>query len=371
MDNVGRYVDYVMSNSTPYHPYWVLHKIDESGNYQLKWSYDDGVMTSSFMALYKTTGNVKYLKFVDDFFDIFVHENGTIVNYQVSSYNIDHVCNGYVLFDLYKETGKAKYQRACELLRTQLLTHPRTIHGSFWHKKIYPNQVWLDGLYMGQPFYAKYLKEHQQGFEDVLLQFRNARKFLFSESKKLYFHGYDDTKSIFWCDPVTGHSKNFWSRAVGWHLMALIETIEITESEELVELLKETIDGVIPYLSKNHMIYQVVDRKDYLENYEETSGSSMLAYAMLKGYRLGVLEKSYYQKGKQIFDGIVNQKLVYKDNKYRLEDTCLVAGLGPEKDLRRNGTVEYYLSEKRAEDDPKGVGPFILAYNEILRSNNR
>ena len=192
------------------------------------WNYVDGCMMTSLLELYKTTKIDQYLAFVVEFVDFYVYEDGTIRGYDVEKFSTDDVCESRILFDLYKFTSDIKYLKAIEYTRQQIIKHPRTSEGNFWHKKIYPNQVWLDGLYMMMPFYIQYEKylNNKKNYKDIVDQFRNVRLRMFDENKPLYYHGYDATKSIIWADKNTGLSRSFWLRAMGWLIVALVDVIE-------------------------------------------------------------------------------------------------------------------------------------------------
>lgn len=301
-------------------------------------------------------------------------EDGTIRGYSKEKYNLDDVNEGKVLFELYEKTGKEKYKKAIFLLESQLEEQPRTVTGNFWHKQIYPNQIWLDGLYMGQVFSTLFKKYFgNKDYSDVVNQYKNVRKLMFDENKKLYYHGCDCSKTAFWADKETGCSKNFWLRAIGWFTISLIDNIDYIDDEsakaELIKIFAEAIDGISQYAdAETGMYYQVVDQGGREGNYLETSGSSMIAYAMMKGARLGVIDKKYAEMGRKTFDGICKKYLSISDNgDLNLGGICLVAGLGPEDNKRRDGTYEYYISEPVVENDAKGVAPFVLCYTEVKR----
>lgn len=261
----------------------------------------------------------------------------------------------------------------------QIKTHPRTKEGNFWHKKIYPNQVWLDGLYMMQVFYTRYETErhNNQNFTDILEQFKNVYNIMRDKETGLYYHGYDSTKTMFWADKETGLSKNYWLRSIGWYTVALIDVYEYMnealydEQHTIKEIFKNTIDSILKYQDEeSKMFYQVPNFPGREKNYLETSGSSMIAYAILKGVRLRALPERYREIGLGIFNGICQRYMTVKNGDLNLGGICLVAGLGPENNLRRDGTYEYYMSEPIVENDAKGVGPFIMAYTEVKRLGN-
>lgn len=370
---IDAYIEKLLKCSTPDAPIWNIESIKQGK--KPHWNYIDGCMITSLLEIGKITGKSDYFDFAESFIDYYVSDDGSILGYDIEKYNLDDLNEGRVLFDLYEMTGKEKYRLAIENQARQLTSQPRTCTGNFWHKLIYPNQIWLDGLYMAQVFstkYQKYLKTHD--YSDVLLQIKNVRKYMFDEKYGLYYHGFDCSKSIFWADPETGLSKNFWLRAIGWYTVAMIDIIEICDDEsvkaEISVIFRELMESIIKYRDNDSkMYYQVVNMGERDGNYLETSGSSMIAYAQLKGARLNVLPHSYADYGKETFDGICKKYLhISDDGDLNLAGICLVAGLGPENNRRRDGSFEYYISEPVVENDAKGVAPFILCYTEILRN---
>ena len=370
-EEIDAYVRGLIEKSSPSHTAWNIESVREGR--PASWNYIDGCMITALLAMSDITGDARYFDFAESFIDWFVLDDGTIRTYDRKKYNLDDINEGRVLFPLYAKTGKEKYKKAAGNLYRQIQEQPRTFEGNFWHKAIYPNQVWLDGLYMAQPFYALYETAFGSGdVSDTLSQIANVRLRMFDEARKLYYHGYDATRTIFWADPVTGCSKNFWLRSVGWFSVALVDLCEILPNgagrDRLCEIFNELIAGVAPYADKETGLYwQVVDQGGREGNYLETSGSSMLAYSMLKGARLGVLPKEYAAKGEKTFRGIVDKYLSFTDGELNLGGICLVAGLGPEDNPRRDGSYEYYISEPVVENDAKGVAPFVLCYTEIKR----
>lgn len=369
---IDKYIDRLMEGSTPDKPLWNIESIREGKPPQ--WNYIDGCMITALLCAAEITGERKYSDFAEKFIDWYVHEDGSITGYSVEEYNLDNINEGRVLFDLYRMTGKEKYKKAIDLIKTQLDGQPRTGTGNFWHKKIYPDQIWLDGLYMAQVFYTLYQKNFGGGdYSDIVNQFKKVRELMFDEEKKLYYHGCDTSKKMFWADKETGCSKGFWLRSIGWFCISLIDNIDYMDDEnaraELVKLFAEAIDGIARYADpETGMFYQVVDCGGREGNYLETSGSSMMAYAMMKGARLGVIDKKYAAFGKKTFDGICKKYLSISDEgELNLGGICLVAGLGPENKLHRDGSFEYYVSEPVVDNDAKGVAPFVLAYTEIKR----
>lgn len=371
---IENYISRLINESSPDAPVWNIENIRHGK--KAGWNYIDGCMMTSLYSLYKLTGERKYLGFVDNFVDYYVSEDGSILGYDAETYNLDNINEGRVLFDLYAETGKEKYKKAIELLFRQLEKQPRTAYGNFWHKKIYPEQVWLDGLYMAQVFYTRYETEFNRGggYADIVRQFRNVYNNMYDRDKKLYYHGWDCTKKAFWSDPSTGLSKSFWLRAIGWFTVGLVDTISYFNCSspnlkaELITMFRKTVEGLEQYIDpEKDMFWQVVDKAGEEGNYLETSGSAMIAYAMMKGARLGYADRRFAALGERVFNGICREYLAETDGGLNLGGICLMAGLGPEDNKRRDGSYEYYISEPKVENDAKGTGPFVMAYTEIRR----
>lgn len=375
MKILDSYINQLLDASTPKAPIWNIEKIRDGG--ENTWNYVDGCMIKAILELYHITANSRYLSFADQFVDYFVKEDGSILSYDPSEYNLDNVNAGKTLFDLYEFTKKEKYRKAMDTIYSQLQKQPRTSTGNFWHKEIYPQQIWLDGLYMAQPFYMQYEAVYNGGknCQDVYHQFLQVYKLMKDERNGLYYHAYDDSRTMFWCDKVTGLSENFWLRALGWYAMALIDTIEVMpetmekEKQELTGIYQELIDSMLPYQDeKTGMWYQVVNRGGISPNYLETSGSAIFAYAIMKSVRIGILEPAYFAYGRKAFDGICHTYLSEENGQLQLDGICLVAGLGNKEN--REGTFEYYMREPVVKNEAKGVAPLILAYIETLYEKN-
>lgn len=374
MDMIVKYIDELLEKSTPERPMWNIEKLKSGA--KSEWNYIDGCMIKAILEMYSITKEEKYLAFADAFIDYRVNEDGTIAGYSVEKYNIDDVNAGKTLFELYDLTGKEKYRKAIDLVYSQVQTQPRTKEGNFWHKKIYPNQIWLDGLYMGQPFYMEYETRfnNKENYKDIFNQFFNVYELLRDKETGLYYHAYDSSREMFWCDKETGLSKNFWLRALGWYTMALLDTLDKCdpvgyeeEYEKLKKIFAELMESMLKFQDESGMWYQVVNMAGREKNYLETSGSAIMAYALLKGVRLNFLPEIYRQFGEKAMTGICDRYLNTEEGKMSLGGICLVAGLGG-PDMR-DGTYEYYMSEPIVQDDAKGVGPFLLAYTELLRIN--
>ena len=366
---IDAFIDHLVETSTPEKTAWNMEKIREGK--AASWNYIDGCMLTALMAMGRITGQARYIEFVERCVDYFVGEDGSIRTFAPEAYNLDDINEGRVLFGLYERTGKPQYRLAAEGLAKQLEGHPRTAEGNFWHKAIYPNQVWLDGIYMAQPFRALYAKYFGGGdYADIVKQITLVRDRMCDPETGLYYHGYDASRTAFWANPDTGCSENFWLRSLGWFAVALADLLEILpegqDRDTLTAIFRDLMASMDRYADPETGLYwQVPDQGGREGNYLETSGSAMMAYAMLKGARLGFLEKAYADKGRKTFDGITGKYLTFTEDGIGLGGICLVAGLGPETNRRRDGSYAYYISEPVVENDAKGVAPFVLAYTEI------
>jgi len=369
---IERYILELIRRSTPRRTAWNLEKIREGRD--VSWNYIDGCMLTALTAMTEITGDDRYAAFVEEVADSFVREDGSIDTFQPEKHALDDYNEGRILFPMYARTGNEKYRRAAETLHRALEEQPRTEEGNFWHKAIYPNQVWLDGTYMALPFLAMYENTFGKGeIRDIMEQLRVVRSRMRDPKTGLYYHGYDASRKAFWADPETGLSRYFWLRAIGWYSLALADLTELIpkgmeERDELAGTLRELMESLRTYADPETGMYlQVVDQAGREGNYPETSGSAMVACAMLKGARLGVLDGSFREQGEKTFNGILDRFLKVQDGMIGLENICLVAGLGPEDNRRRDGSYEYYISEPVVANDAKGAAPFILCYTEIRR----
>ncbi len=333
-----------------------------------QWDYIHGLNLLGFSKVYQQTKDPRYLAYIDSYYDMLIEEDGTIKTYVREKFNIDMVNPGKVLFFLYDVTGKEKYKKAAAILRQQLVDHPRTEQGGFWHKKRYPHQMWLDGLYMGAPFYAEYIVRwgDMKELEDVFLQFELIEANLYDETTGLPRHGWDASREQAWSDKDTGLSPNHWTRALGWYAMAMVDVLEIVPEQHpktawLQARFQKFIDATVKYQHVSGNWYQVTDLGHREENYLEASGTAMITYAIAKGAKLGFLPSDYLHFAEKGFAGMIDQMISVDPNTniISLDNTCRVAGLGGNP--YRDGSFEYYMSEPVNSNDPKGVGPFILA----------
>lgn len=337
-----------------------------------RWSYDQGVILKGIEGIWNNTGEGKWFKYIEHSMDHYVREDGTIYDYRPDEYNIDHVNNGKLLLLLFQVTGKQKYKKAAELLRGQLKTHPRTNEGGFWHKKIYPYQMWLDGLYMGEPFYAEYAKifHEDSAFNDIANQFIYMERHARDKKTGLLYHGWDESKQQKWANKETGLSPHFWARALGWYGMAMVDALEHFPAnhwgrDSIIAILNRFAKAVVKVQdAKSGVWYDIVDMPAAPKNYKEASASCMLVYTLLKGVRNGYLPATYLTNARKGYAGIIKE-FIETDSagQTNLKGTVSVSGLGGNP--YRDGSYDYYMSEKVIVNDPKGMGSFIKCSAEF------
>lgn len=331
-----------------------------------KWSYDQGVILKGIEGLWNATGNADYFRYIQKCMDFYVQDDGSIKGYKPDEYNIDHINNGKLLLLLYRVTGKEKYKKASDLLRHQLATHPRTSEGGFWHKKIYPYQMWLDGLYMGEPFYAEYAKlfHEDTAFNDITRQFVLMERHARDAKTGLLYHGWDESKQQRWADKTTGLSPNVWARAMGWYGMAMVDALDHFPAnhpgrDSIIKILNRFAKAITAYQDpRAGTWFDIVNKQTTPKNYREASASSMLVYTLAKGVRKGYLPPSYLQNATKGYHGIIKEFIETDANgQTNLKGTVSVSGLGGNP--YRDGSFEYYMSEPVIVNDPKGMGAFI------------
>jgi unsaturated rhamnogalacturonyl hydrolase len=318
---------------------------------QSRWHYKHGLLFQGVYHLWQKTGNGRYRQSVQAYVDRFVTANGEIQTYREDEYNIDQINPGKLLFPLFRETGELRFRQAMDRLRRQLRNHPRTNEGGFWHKKIYPYQMWLDGIYMGSVFYAEYAAEFNEPevFDDVAFQFLTLEKHTREPKTGLLYHAWDESRKMPWANPETGCSPHFWSRAIGWYVMALVDVLDVFPSDhparpEFIKILARTLTAVSHYQDKTTGLWwQILDQSDRPGNYLEASGSCMFVYAMAKGVRQGYLEPEWLAVANNAFNGLLHN-LVTTDEEGRvdLHGVCSTAGLGGVP--YRDGSFKYYVN---------------------------
>lgn len=337
-----------------------------------RWSYDQGVYLKGIEAVWKQTGDGKYFKYMKNWMDVFVDNDGNINTYKLDSYNIDNVLCGRILLSLYSVLGDEKYYKAANILRSQLASQPRTKEGGFWHKKIYENQMWLDGLYMGVPFYAEYAKTFHQdtAFNDIANQFIWMENHARDTKTGLLYHGWDESKTQKWSNPTTGTSPEFWARADGWYGVALVDVLEQfpnsnPQKKKLIEILNRYATAIAKVQEpKTGVWFDILDKPTTKGNYLESSASCMFVYTIAKGVRLGYLPKEALAVAQKGYNGIIKNFIETDANgQTNLKGTVTVSGLGGTP--YRDGSYDYYMKEKVITNDAKGLGAFLLAATEM------
>jgi unsaturated rhamnogalacturonyl hydrolase len=344
-----------------------------------RWEYEMGLILQAIEQVWYRTADDRYFQYIQKNMDRYITPEGGIRTYKMDEFNIDFVTPGRALLMLAQQSlpGKEKYRKAADLLRQQLAQQPRTNEGGFWHKKRYPSQMWLDGLYMAEPFYAEYTRLYEpsgKSFDDIINQFVWMETHARDARTGLLYHGWDESREQQWANKETGHSPNFWSRAIGWYVMALVDVLDYVPQShprrgELITILQRTIPAILKYQDpKTGCWYQVTDRAGGKGNYLEASGTAMFVYATAKGVRMGYLPASMLASARKGYEGML-KKFITTDDRgmIHLEKTVLVSGLGGNP--YRDGSYAYYLSEPLRQDDLKGVGPFIMASVEMEIAN--
>ena len=339
-----------------------------------RWGYTHGLVVKSMLEEWKHTGDSVYYEYAKIYADSLIDANGHIKTMKYLSFNIDNVNGGKILFDLYAQTGDERYKIAMDTLRKQMAEQPRTSEGGFWHKLRYPHQMWLDGIYMGAPFYAEYAFRNNlpQDYADVINQFVTCARHTYDPKNGLYRHACDVSCTQRWADPVTGQSKHTWGRAMGWYAMALVDVLEFIPQHEVGrDSLLDILNNVAVQVKKlqdpkTGGWYQVMDRSGDKGNYVESSCSAMFIYSLFKAVRLGYIDKSYLDVALKGYKGFLDNFIeVDKNGLVTITKACAVAGLGGK--VYRSGDYDYYINETIRNNDPKAVGPFIMASLEYER----
>ena len=352
--------------------------MERRAEYTDKWSYDYGVLLKGIEDVYLRTHDQKYFKYIERTMDGFINLNGDIPLYKNVN-NIDHINLGKSLLFLYNYTRNLSkeqgYLKALVLIRSQLQNHPRTKEGVFWHKQIYPWQIWLDGIYMCSPFYAQFTYDIEDAlydceeYDDVARQILLSFKYLYNKETKLMHHAIDESLEVFWCDKETGLSKNYWGRSIGWYAMACVDALEYMPEEHkdraaIIEIFQKVVDGMLEYRdTESNVWYQVVDMPNRKGNYKEATVSNMMVYAIAKGINDGHLPREkYLEIVKSCYQGILDEFItVTNQGLVNVNKNCQGAGLGPADNITRDGSFAYYISENIVTNAPFGVGAFILA----------
>ena len=332
-----------------------------------KWDYCQGLMGSALLKLYAQTHDTSFYNYVSHFADFMIDSAGHVRTYNPNEYSLDRVNGGKFLFVLYHKTHKVKYLKAIQTFRTQLLHQPRTTDGGFWHKAIYPHQMWLDGAYMASPFLAEYGSEMHDtaAILDAVHQLLLMAKHTYDPKSGLYYHAWDESHEQRWANKITGQSPNFWSRSMGWYMMALVDVLDYVPTNnpqrgKLISIFSHLAKTLLKYQDpKSGLWYQVTDSIHSKGNYLESSSTAMFMYAMTKGVNKGYLNKDYLTVSRSTFSRFLHSAVVVDSiGSYSITRACAVAGLGGKH--YRDGSYSYYIIEPQRNNDPKVIGPFLM-----------
>lgn len=307
----------------------------------------------------------------------FITETGSIHTYEPDLFSIDLINPGRVLILLEQKTGEKKYRAAVDYLRGRLKLHPRTSEGAFWHRVTYPNQLWLDGVYMGIPFLVQYAAAYETGatrhasFKEAVHEFEITRKHLRNAETGLYIHAFDESRKAEWANPQTGLAPEFWSRGMGWFAMAIVDVLDYLPPKEtelrntMIEIAQEFAAGIVAHQDpETGTWWQITNKPDAIGNYRESTATAMFSYFLAKATHKGYLPDTYKTSAIKAYQGLINEFVsVHTDGKISMDDQCLVAGLG----FGRDGSYNYYQTENIVSNDLKGNGPFIMAGVEVAK----
>jgi unsaturated rhamnogalacturonyl hydrolase len=336
------------------------------------WNYELGTLLEGVDSAWAQTEDPRYFAYIKKSVDQFVRPDGSIATYVPSEHQLDSILLGRQLLLLYRVTRDPRYSKAATFIYHQLQQQPRNPDGGFWHKQIYPDQMWLDGLYMAEPFYAEYAASfsHPEAFRDVALQFQLVYQHARDPKTGLLYHGWDQSKKQRWANPSTGDSSQFWARGMGWYMMALVDTIPDFPAKDpghrqLIAQLRQLAPALIRVQDpKTGLWWQVLDKGGEKGNYLESSASCMFVYALVRGVRLGYLPSNYLKNARRGYAGILGHFVqTAPSGEVSLSATVKSAGLGGHP--YRDGTYAYYTGEKPVTNDPKGIGAFLLASTQI------
>ncbi len=375
---------FICYSTTPWSVRMVESEMKRHNPYSNSWGYVEGTFLKSVEQLWRITGDSRYFQYIQNSLDAGFNSNGALKSYDISIYSLDEICEGRILLLMYNEgKGTTKYQNAIDTLRKQLKYAPRVAEGGFWHRanmksNAYPHQMWLDGIYMANPFYAEYGKlfNEPEDFDDVVTQVTVMEKHARDSVTGLLYHGWDESKTQSWANPATGCSPSFWGRAVGWYAMALVDILDYLpayypDRPKVIAILQRLVEAIAKVQDPTHGTwYQVLDKGIREGNYRESSASCMFVYALAKAVRLGYIDQAYWNVVKKGYAGILDDFITTnKDSTINLIQTCATAGLGMSGGFYRDGSFNYYANQTvKSLNDGKATGPFVLASLEVEKT---
>lgn len=343
------------------------------GTKKPKWDYKMGLVLFAFEKLYQKTNDKKYFNYIKEYADELIDAEGNITDYNIKDYNIDSANPGKLLFNLLDETKDNRYKKVIEQLRHQIETQPRTASGGFWHKQIYPNQMWIDGLYMAEPFYTQYTVRYENGkaLDDIARQFELVQNHLVDQKTGLVYQAWDESKEIAWANPEKGTSPTIWGRGIGWYMMALVETLDYYPKsnpnyKKLAGYLNQIAKSAVAHKSASGLWYQVADKPDLKDNYLESSASAMIIYSLAKGADKGYLSSAYKKMAQKSFDAYL-AAFVKKDKNGEIMISNVSSSVGLGGKPFRDATNEYYTNSKAKDNSSPALAAFLLSAIELKK----
>ncbi len=345
---------------------------DDVRERKTQWTYTTGLLMQSLDDVAQQIKQKELSDYAERIMDSYLDPDEPIKGYVASKYNIDDINSGKMIQRLYARSGEARYRAAIDVLAASLEKHPRTSEGALWHKKRYPHQLWLDGVYMGMPFLAGVglMQGDDHKLKEAVDEFLIARSHLRDPESGLYFHAWDEAKQQIWADPKTGRSKYVWSRGLGWYAMALVDILDVIPDDRqdlrqpLLDIISELAESLITTQDSSGAWYQIMDMPSAAGNYLEASGTAMFTYFLAKAIDKGYLNDDYRTATLNAYKGLVTEFVsVHRDGSYHLNNICEVAGLG----FGRDGSYHYYMSERLVSNDPKGLAPAIMAGVQVSK----
>ena len=357
-------------------PAGVVQQVGHPGS----WGYEEGVPLDGIAAHWRITHDPAEFAYLKAALDRYIRPDGSITMdgpdkpqrpYPEAEHTLDDIELGRTVLLVFRETKDPRYATAAKFLRKQLAGQPRTPSGGFWHKGIYPNQIWLDGAYMAGPFLAEYgaLFNQPADFDEAARELLLMDAHMRDPATGLLRHGWDESKKMPWADPATGLGPEAWARADGWYAMALVDILDWIPATHpqraaLIAVLNRTISAILKVQDKlTGLWWQVMDKGGATGNYLEASASCMFVDALAKGVRLGYLPKADAAAARKGWAGIQAKFIKQTPDGPVLTGTVKVGGLGGKP--YRSGTYDYYIGEKVQDDDPKGIGSYLKAGSEI------
>lgn len=268
--------------------------------------YSQATLYTGLENVIALTSNATIKAFYRAQIDALVLSNGSIASYDYAKHSLDNYRLGNNILWWYEQTGEEKFKTAAEGIKATLDSHPRNEAGGFWHRDpTYPNQMWLDGIFMADTFYAKYVSlfqpENATAWADIALQYDTIDN-VTRKDNKLLVHGYDESKVAVWADPETGAAPLIWARADGWYFMALLEVIALFPSKytairsRLIGYFTEQAAGLKTAQDETGGWWNIMDTQyeDVDGNYIESSASAMFTVGWIRGINRGLLDSTTY-----------------------------------------------------------------------------